>query len=141
MAKTAPAPVSETPISFTLPQVSVKYIRELLNTVSWATTIAHLKPGGDAFELLPEPATEPVDKRFWESPEELAAYRAAVKEWADKPVKVTLSPKQHRAVKACLDHYFSKPQSVLPAGKYTNAIIDAFGITVPDDDDTAKSGS
>ena len=121
MAKTAPAPVSETPISFTLPQVSVKYIRELLNTVSWATTIAHLKHGGDAFELLPEPATEPVDKRFWESPEELAAYRAAVK--------------------ACLDHYFSKPQSVLPAGKYTNAIIDAFGITVPDDDDTAKSGS
>ena len=97
-----------------------------------------MKHGGDAFELLPEPATEPAAKQFWKDEKELEAYRVSVKKWADKTLSFDLSPKQLKAVKACLVHYFSQPKSVLPAGKYTNALISAFEIEVKEEDEDKK---
>ena len=136
------ASTTDTPVSITLPQVSVKYVRELLNTTGWASSLFNLKWGGEAFESLPEPATEPIDKGRWTDEDELTEFRAKTKKWAEKPLTFSLSPKQFKALKSCMEYYIvqahnkaaQKPyQSVLPGGRYTNAIISAFNIEVPDE--------
>ena len=135
------SPSSDSPVSLTLPQVSVKYVRELLNTVGWANSLFNLKHGGDAFDNLPEPAIEPLDKGRWATEDELTDFRTRTKEWADKKLSFTLPPKQFKALKTCMEYYIvqkhnvenNKPyQSVLPGGRYTNAIIAAFNIEVPE---------
>lgn len=132
------------PVSLTLPQVSVKYLRQLVNTLQWADSPSKLKHGGDAFELIPEPVTEPVDKQYWSNADELTAYREAVKVWADKPLSFSLSAKQFNACKFCLEFYLIQKkakdegkayQSILPPGPYTNALIKFFNIEVPEDDE------
>ncbi len=127
---TTPAAKPETyTISFT--QASLKYLREITNSTQWATSLALMRHGGDAFEVMPEPETEPVLPQFYTA-EALAAHRVAVKAWADKPAaSFVLTPKQRKAVKACVEFYSTK--ATLPPGRYSNAIFDTFGVKIVDD--------
>lgn len=116
-----------------LPQASLKYLRDITNSVSWADDLSKMRHGGSAFELMPEPATEPVAGEFAAS-KDLEGYRAAVKEWAGTPAPAfVLTPRQFKAVKACVTFYSKK--ATLPPGRYTNALLDVFGLKAKDDED------
>jgi len=120
------AAVSKDTVTIQLPQAALKYLREITNSVNWADDLFKMRHGGDAYELMPEPDTEPVPKQFASS-EELAEYRAAVKLWADKVTPAfELTKKQAKALKACVTFYSKK--ATLPPGRYSNALFDAFGV-------------
>lgn len=117
-----------TPQPIQLTQAAVKHLRQLLNSLNWATETWLLKHGGDALELLPEPELEPVIANT-ATVEDFKAFRIAEKEWTNKlAAPFTLSPKQSKAVKRCLEFY--APKAVLPPGKHSNALLDTFGVEV-----------
>ncbi len=120
-----------TEASYKLPQLAVKYLRELIDSTTWATDLTRMARGAEALERLPEPADQPTVRRDC-SESELLAFRRATKEWADKPVEFTLTNRQHKIVKVCIQFYV--PKGALPANAYSAAILEVFGLTEDSED-------
>lgn len=150
---TATTPSNE-PVSFTLPQLSVSYLDELLNTTQWPASLFQIGHGAAAIEALPDLAAKPADVAALPKDEKdpaviqtwvdaMNAHAAASAEWAAVPVAFTLSAKQVKATKACLTFWLdTKPDAAqgkpnkpaLPFNPYSVKLVTAFDLTIPDDD-------
>lgn len=110
-----------TPATIKLPQASVEYLKQVLNTPAWyGDQIVHLKHGVDAFDAIPE------------TPEAPSISLPLYHEWNTKEVAFELTAKQVKAVKKCLD--FHAPRASLPANRYSVALLKAFDIKMGDEE-------
>lgn len=115
-----------TPHKHSLPQLSVKYLRELINSPAWATDLTKMMRGAEALDKLPEVENEPFIANG-ATAEQIVAFRKETKEWSDKVLaEFELTEKQQKAVKFCLKFYL--PKAALPPNTYSKAIFVSFDI-------------
>jgi hypothetical protein len=104
----------------TLPAVSWKIIKELLNAPGWASTPRDITVAGridytDFFKLPPLPNAKDPSKPI--TPEQ-------DRKWCDKEIEFELMDKQVEVIKKCLTHFIGQ-KNVNPS-KYALKLVEAF---------------
>jgi hypothetical protein len=104
----------------TMPALSWKILKELLNAPGWASTprdivVAGRIDGTDFFKLPPLPNAKDPSKPM--TPEQ-------DKKYCEKELTFELMDKQCEVIKKCLQHFVGQKQ--LAPGKYGLALIEQF---------------
>jgi hypothetical protein len=110
--------------SLALPQMSAAALTEVLEAPGWSKTPADIMLAGQLLvDVLPEiTRPEAVVKARTQ-----AECRKADAAWCDLAIAFEVSEKQREAVKRCLTHWTEK--GALPGGRYSAALLAAFGFT------------
>lgn len=132
-----------TPIQtqYTVSQQSLNLVRQIVSAVGWSKSIDDIYRGG---KMLSENGALPElsDTSWTKTNEEVmamdvetrAAYQKQDKDWASKPIILSLTDKQTDIIKRSFNHFVetAAKNNQLGINQYLNEIIEVFGFQPTD---------